>query len=239
MQQDALWLLIHSPLVGPLSWSLVADALKSRGRRVATPTLRDADSVAEPYWRQHAAAVARELAAAPPEQPLVLAGHSGAGPLLPAIRAALPNPIAAYLFVDAGLPRDQASRIDLLAHESPAIARELGQLLAAGERFPNWSDQQLRSLLPDPELRRRLLAEVQPRALPFFSEPLPVFAGWPDAPCAYLQLSAVYQVHAQTAQRLGWPVRDLEAGHFHLLVAPEAVAQAMTELYAAASQPAA
>ena len=33
---------------------------------------------------------------------MILAGHSGAGPLLPAIRQATGRAIAGYLFVDAG-----------------------------------------------------------------------------------------------------------------------------------------
>ena len=45
------------------------------------------------------------------DMPVVLVAHSGAGPLLPAIRASIHNPIRAYVFVDAGLPRDGRGKI--------------------------------------------------------------------------------------------------------------------------------
>lgn len=230
MQPDVFSVLIHSPLVGPFSWSLVADVLRRQGQQVIVPALTDADDLARPYWQQHVASIAGALAAVPASLPLLLVAHSGAGPLLAAIGAALRHPRAGYLFVDAGLPRDQASRLDLLRAESPPVAEQLQQVLEAGGRFPAWNEPQLRDLVPDPGARARLLAELQPRGLAFFSEPIPVFAGWPDAPCAYLQLSPAYAGSADAARRLGWPVRAIQAGHFHMLVAPEAVAQMMVQL---------
>ena len=72
-----------------------------------------------------------------------------------------------------------------------------------------------------------MLEELQPRSLEFFAEPIPVFAGWPDAPCAYLQFSAVYGEPAAQALREGWPTARLDAGHFHMLVDPAGVADAL------------
>jgi hypothetical protein len=80
------FVLIHSPLVGPLTWSLVAAELRRRAIEVVTPTLRQWEDSAEPYWQQHARAVASALRVVAPDRAPVLAGHSGAGPLLPAIR---------------------------------------------------------------------------------------------------------------------------------------------------------
>lgn len=230
MSDDPFWVLIHSPLVGSFSWSLVADALQTRGRHAVVPALHDMDDMAQPYWQQQVESVAVALAATPRTRPLLLAAHSGAGPLLPALRAALPQPCAAYVFVDAGLPHDRASRLGLLRAESPLIAGQLEQVLESGGRFPTWDDAQIRDLVPDPLRRQQLLAELRPRGLSFFSEPIPVFAGWPDAPCAYVQLSSAYAVYAQTARRLGWPTRTIQAGHFQMLVAPEAVAQLLLAL---------
>lgn len=230
MAGDSLWVLVHSPLVGPFSWSLVADALTARGWQAIVPALNDLDGETRPYWQQHVAAVARALAGVSSTRPLLFAAHSGAGPLLAAIRAALPQPTAAYVFVDAGLPRHQTSRLELLRAESPLIADQLEQVLDSGGSFPTWDDAQLRDLVPDLRRRHQLLAEVRPRGLSFFTEPIPVFPGWPDAACAYLQLSSTYAVYADAARDMGWPTCTIQAGHFQMLVAPEVIAQVMLEL---------
>jgi hypothetical protein len=222
--------LIHSPLVGPLTWQPVADELRRRGHAAIVPALREGERDVAPFWQQHADAVARALRAVAPDRALVLAGHSGAGPLLPAIRAALDHPVSAYVFVDAGLPEDGRSRLDLLREELPEMAGRLEQLLAAGGRFPNWTDEVLQPVLPDPRQRAAVLAEIHPQPRAFWAEPLPVIPDWPDAPCAYLQFSPVYDVPAARARALGWPYTLLTSGHFHMLVDPPAVTDALLDL---------
>ncbi|MGH9246305.1 MAG: alpha/beta hydrolase, partial [Acidimicrobiales bacterium] len=77
------FVLVHSPLVGPFTWTLVADELRARGFLVTVPSLPEERR--EPYWRHHAEAVAVQAERA--ARPLVVVGHSGACPLLPAIGA--------------------------------------------------------------------------------------------------------------------------------------------------------
>ena len=227
---DAVVALIHSPLVGLLTWSLVAERLRKSGVEAVTPELRDAAQSDAPYWRRHAETVGQALRGIPPDRPLILVAHSGAGSLLPAIRQTAGHPIAGYIFVDAGLPHDGRSRLEEMEAESPEYAAELRAHLAAGGRFPEWTDADLRDIIPDDRLRRQLVAELRPRALAFFTEPIPVFSGWPDAPCTYIQLSPAYARPAEEARRAGWPVRTFDAGHFHMLVDPDAVATALREL---------
>jgi len=226
----ATFVLIHSPLVGPLTWSLVADELRHRGIPVVVPALSQDEEDERPYWRQHVAGVVRALAPLPHEQPLVLVGHSGAGILLPAVREASGRPVIAYVFVDAGIPEDGKSRLDLLEIELPEAAEQLRPLLAAGERFPQWSDEELAEVIPERTLRQGMLAELRPQSLRFFEEPIPVFAGWPDAPCAYLQFTPGYDVPARLARREGWAIVKMEGEHFHTLVDPAAVVDAFTSL---------
>jgi hypothetical protein len=68
------------------------------------------------------------------------------------------------------------------------------------------------------------LAEINPRALDFFTEPIPAFDGWPDAPCVYILFSEPYKSAATQARESGWRTYELKAGHFHMLVDPKAVA---------------
>src|SRR5262245_28425737 len=98
MNKSHTFVLIHSPLVGPFTWALVANQLQQQGLGVLTPPLHDSPDSKEPYWKQHADSVVHALADLPKGIPVTLVGHSGAGPLLPVIRAAIPNPVHAYVF---------------------------------------------------------------------------------------------------------------------------------------------
>ncbi len=225
-----IFVLIHSPLVGSATWEPVRVELRRRGVQAAVPALRDEPGSDLPYWRQQVESVVTTLRGAPVGQPLVLVGHSGAGALLPALGAGLGRPVAAYVFVDAGIHTDGLSRLEMMVAEDAPFAGQLRAHLEAGGHYPEWTDTQLQDAIPDDERRAAVLAEMRPRGLDFFSEPIPVLAGWPDAPCSYLQFSPAYDVPAAKARELGWPVRSIEGGHFLMLIDPETVAEAILAL---------
>jgi hypothetical protein len=75
-----------------------------------------------------------------------------------------------------------------------------------------------------------LTGDLRPRAIDFFSEPIPVFPAWPNARCGYLQFSAAYDVPGQKAREAGWRYLSMPAGHFHMLVDPAGLANALLEL---------
>src|SRR6266508_4543739 len=102
-------------------------------------------------------------------------------------------------------------------------------MLKRGESFPNWSSNDLHEIIPDENLRKQLVDEIHPRALDFFKEPIPVFDGWPDAPCIYILFSPPYQRAAVQAREASWPTYELEAGHFHMLVDARAVTDLIVE----------
>ena len=233
---DSLVVLLHSPLVGPFTWSMVAEQLQRREIDVLVPKLTDHDDSNLPYWDQHTGAVKQALADVPQERRVVLVGHSGAGPLLPAIHWAIAQPVAACLFVDASLPHPGQSRFDELAIDALDLAQKLHPFLVAGGSYPTWSAEELREILPDTFIREQLLAELHPRHLRFFEEKMPDVAIWPDAPCGYVLLSEAYLVQLEKAQRAGWPSRLFHAGHFHMLVDPAAVTTGMVELLAEMEQ---
>lgn len=224
MNKNNFYVLIHSPLVGAFTWKLVADEMRHRGLSVIVPVLNDSPDSKEPYWKQHVDSVAQAVKHLPKNESVTLVAHSGAGPLLPAIRAAIPNSINAYVFVDAGLPKNGATRLGMMLEEDSEWAGQLQAKLERGGRFPTWSSDDLREIVPDENLRRQLVAEIHPRALDFFTEPIPVFQGWPDASCIYILFSPPYVSAEVQARRDGWKTHKLEAGHFHMLVDAKAVA---------------
>ena len=223
------FVLVHSPLVGPLTWSPLAQELQRRGQDAVVPEVTDHPSGNAPFWQQHARSVSRALRSVASE-PLLLVAHSGAGPLLPAIRETAGRPVDGYVFVDAGIPRAGLSRLDLLREEAPPLAAELEELLKDGGRWPRWSDEDLAQEIPTPGLRRGILQELRPRPEAFWRESIPVFEGWPDAPCGYLALSAAYAGALARARELGWATREMAEGHFHMLVDPRGVADALLDL---------
>jgi hypothetical protein len=225
-----IFVLVHSPLVGPATWNPVRVALRRRGIQAAAPLLREDPARAVPYWQQAVESVVATMRGAPMDQPLVLVGHSGAGALLPALGTALGRPIAAYVFVDAGIHTDRLSRLAMMEAEDASFARQLREHLEAGGRYPEWTDAQLQDAIPDDVQRAAVLAEIRPRGLDFFSEPIPVPVDWPTGHCAYLQFSAAYDVPAARASAMGWPVREIEGSHFLMLVDPEIVADAILAL---------
>ena len=223
-------------MVGPGTWAPVAEALDRRGITAVVPDL--VDNGRPPYWSQHAAAVADALALVPPDRAIVLAGHSGAGPILPAIAAKVRQPLAGYVFVDARLPTNGQSRMAMMEGEDAGFARELREHLTAGGRFPEWTDADLAPLLPDARRRTKLLTGLRPRGLDFFMEPIPVPVAWRRIPSGYLLLSAAYERAALTAEREGWLVRR-SAGdnHFLMLADPAAVMGGLLDAFGTVAQP--
>jgi len=141
----------------------------------------------------------------------------------------LVNPVNAYVFVDAGIPRHDATRLDLMQSEDSDWAKQFQEYLEGGGRFPDWSVEDLRETIPDVSLRAQMASEIRPRALDFFTEPIPVFEGWPDAPCIYILFSEPYKSAEFQAQQAGWQTYELEGGHFHMLVDAKSVTDLIVE----------
>jgi len=92
--------LVHSPLVAGASLELVAADLAGRGHEVAVPGLCGTVVAGPPSCSRQAEVIARSASG----QPVILIGHSGAGPLLAAAGGLVGKGVRGYLFVDAGLP---------------------------------------------------------------------------------------------------------------------------------------
>lgn len=226
---EPVFVLVHSPLVGPVTWSLVAREMDERGVQAVIPEIRPVDPGAQ-YWQQNVHDVARSVETISGDAALIVVGHSGAGQLLPAIRGMLPHTVVGYVFVDAGIPVDGLSRLDLMRLESTDFAGRFQASLESGKRFPAWTDDMLREIILDDRFRAEVLSDLRPQPLAFFDEPIPVFEGWPDAPCGYVHFTPAYDVFAEHANARDWPYRRLDGGHFHMLVDPQSVTDAILDV---------
>jgi Alpha/beta hydrolase family len=231
--QPAL-VLLHSPLVGPLTWEPVAERLRNAGRAVVVPSLAGVTDGGPPYYRRLAARVAGEVVGACAGSRVVLAGHSGAGALLPAIAdeiaVAGDAAVRGAIFVDAILPHAGQTWFETapvsLGEHLVSLARE-GVLPRWNEWFPA---EAVSALMPEAALRQRFVADLPELPLAYFYETAPLVPGWPPAHCAYLRLSEAYDEFAAEAERLGWPVRREDADHLAMLTQPDRIAAVLDQL---------
>jgi pimeloyl-ACP methyl ester carboxylesterase len=207
------FVLVHSPLAGPTTWSWVADELRRHGHDVVVPSL--VDGATSGSWE----ACVDAVVAAAPRAPAMVVGHSGAGPLLPEIAHRLDSPPSALVFVDAPLPPP--------AGQSPLVPEQFLEGLTALAQeglVPPWSEWfepgTMQTLIPEPELRDLVVAELPRLPLSYFQARVPVPKGWASATCAYILLSDAYRHEADEAAIRGWRVIELLGSHLDLVNEP-------------------
>lgn len=222
--------LIHSPLLDVSTIDPLARSLTALGFEVLTPALPYEADQERSYCRPQAEAVAKKILRYERSKNPVLIGYSASGALLPLVASRLNSRVKGYLFIDADIPADGLTRLELLKIHSPEAYIALDRLLQVGGEYPNWTLDDLQEIMPNLEVRRWLLGRLRPYGLGFFSEPIPVFEGWPDASCGYLQLSAGYSESAREAERRGWPLRRMDGMHFRPITNPDEVSHEMVDL---------
>lgn len=226
---QARLLLVHSPLVGCGTWEPVARDLAGDGYAVTVPDLVGTVAAGPPYHLRQARVIAGSAAG----QPVILIGHSRAGPLLATAGAMLGQAVQGYVFVDARLPAPGRSWMETV---TPGLAARLREMAGPQGRLPPWArwwgEEELAVLLPDPAVRQHFAAGCPRLPLAMLEEVHPPAPGWPDASGGYLQLSEAYDGEAARARELGWPVRQMLSHHLALLTEPGRVAHEIRELIA-------
>ena len=224
-----VFVLVHSPLVGPSTWQPVARELEANGRVALLPSLVGVAGAPAPQWQHVCRAVIASTAHL--RAPVTLAGHSGAGLLLPTIADALSCPVAALLFVDTFLPPPTGT----VALAPPEFLDDLRER-ARGGILPPWhrwfGENALRSLVPDDATRARLEAEMPRLPVSYFEDRPPVPERWDRRRCAYLLLSEEpYAAAATDAKARGWATAALPGAH-HLspVTDPQAVTSSLLAL---------
>ncbi len=223
-----VFVLIHSPLVGPSTWTPVARELERRGRQVVVPSLLSAVTAPPPQWRYCVDDV--RAATSMLSNPIVLVGHSGGGLLLPAITGAVTTAVSRLIFVDSGVPASTGET----PQAPPSLLAHL-RTLAVNGILPPWStwwgEEAMRELVPDQAARAALERELPSLPLSYFEQSVPSPAGWDRVPCAYLLLSDAYRDAASDARAREWRVEEIAgAQHLHLVVAPATLTDVLIQL---------
>jgi hypothetical protein len=224
-----VFVLVHSPSVGPSTWHPVAENLRAEGYQVRVPSLLHIGADAPPFWPRVADAVRDDLRQVPADSPVTLVVHSNAGLFLPTIRCALDHPVTASVFVDAALP----ARTGATPVASPEMLDFLRPMAVNG-RLPRWTDwwdeADVAPMFPDPVMRRTVVDEQPTLPLSYYEQRVPVPDGWDDHPCSYVLFGPPYDDLAAEAGARGWRVAHLPGEHLHQVVDPAGTTRCLLEL---------
>jgi hypothetical protein len=222
-EMQPVFVLVHSPSVGPLTWAPVADRLGARGHESVVPSLLDVADAGPPFWPRVVDDVNAAMSRLDQDRPVLLVAHSNAGLFMPLLVTHAVRPVRACLFVDAALPPPAGS--------TAAVPTELLDFLrgkVTDGRLPPWTDwwdeKDVAPMFPDPQSRAAVTAEQPRLPLAYYEQQVPTPAGWDRLPCGYLLFGPPYDEVAADARHRGWFVRELPGQHLHQIVDPDTTA---------------
>jgi pimeloyl-ACP methyl ester carboxylesterase len=218
------YILVHGAWQSTGTWDLLAPLLEKHGHRVVAPVLRGLGTdrnrlSSDVTLRQHIEDVSLELSRL--RDPAILVGHSYAGMIISAVAEASPTQLQHMVFIDAFIPENGQSVLDLLPQETGIYFRKVAEEHGDGWRLPGGEGQlDLWGLKPG-EARDFACARLCDFSLRCFEEPvhLPgnrrasipatfvtcVAEGYPARP--------FFEPFARKAQDSGWQVAQVDTGH--------------------------
>ncbi|MCJ0765699.1 alpha/beta fold hydrolase [Variovorax terrae] len=235
----ANFVLVHGAWHGGWCWAPVVQRLEALGHRCYAPTLSGmAHRAAELTPEVDADTHARDIIAlveALDLRRVVLALHSYAGVLGPALLARLRERLAHIAWIEAVIPPPGAAMLELTLPEAAQRYRASAADVGEGWWMPPPDVAQFR--LADAALAAQVGARLTRQPLRSFSEPLrlpqqEVF-GFPGSVLvANDRTPAPYARYVAQARAAGWPVREVPGGHLLMLSNPDAVTGFLADIAA-------
>ena len=241
----ATLVLVHGAWQSNGTWDVLAPLLEKRGHRVITPVLSglgtDRSRLSPDITlQQHVRDVLGELSKSPDR--VIVVGHSYAGMIISGVAERNPTQVRRLVFLDAFIPEDGQSVLDLLPPEIGTHFRGVARDHGDGCRLPGGEGQlDLWGLKPG-KARDFVRARLCDFSLPCFEEPLPLPANRKASiPATFIASVAeeyparpFFAPFAAKARALGWEVAELNTGHDSHVERPGEVADIL--LAAAQSQ---
>ncbi|MEM8926185.1 MAG: hypothetical protein AAGD35_21995 [Actinomycetota bacterium] len=226
------WLFIPSPLLGPASWSAVADRMEQRNQRAVVaraPMTTTADNDHVEPWVGHIASMPRP----DDDRPVVVVGHSAACPRIPLVVDELRRrgwKVENFICVDGRFPDGKAFT------ES---ASHFGALLDSIVRpddylppWPRWWGSLVEGLVVDPSARDQVFSEAAPIPRKFFDQPCPVPELSDHVGAGFLSFGPGYADARDRAHAAGWMTFSLDGDHLHQVVDPDGVTRTLEAMVA-------
>src|SRR5271168_2733251 len=218
------FVLVHGAWQSTGTWDLLAPLLEKHGHRVITPVLSGLGTdqrrlSPDITLQQHIADVSLEMSNVPDR--VILVGHSYAGMIISGVVEANPTRVQRLVFLDAFIPEDGNSVLDLLPPEIGAYFRDVAREHGNGWRLPGGEGQlDLWGLKPG-EARDFVRARLCDFSLRCFEEPLRLPANRKASiPAAFVTCVAegyparpFFAPFAAKARASGWNVVELNTGH--------------------------
>jgi pimeloyl-ACP methyl ester carboxylesterase len=218
------FVLVHGAWQSSGTWDRLTPLLEKHGHRVITPVLSGLGTdqghlSPDITLRQHVEDVAAEMSAL--AEPVIRVGHSYAGMIISGVVEANPTQVQRLVFLDAFIPEDGQSALDLLPAETGAYFRDIARVHGDGWRLPGGEAQlNLWGLTPG-EARDFVRARLCDFSLRCFEEPLRLPANRKaGVPATYVSAVAegyparpFFEPFATKARACGWEVAALQTGH--------------------------
>ncbi|UFW46466.1 MULTISPECIES: alpha/beta hydrolase [Bradyrhizobium] len=243
MKSNVTYVLVHGAWHGGWCWSRVRPLLESAGARVFTPTLTGLGERAHlrepvPSLATHIEDVVRLIEAEELDH-IVLAGHSYAGMLLPAVAERVKNRIHRLVYLDAAVPADG----DDLASQFPGSTAEDVERRRSAFRSMSKDGKWLPPFPPevvgvlDPADAAWLNRQLTPHPLRNFLEPVSLknggHAGLPKTYVVVTQPPTTqmgYPLHGELAKKSSeWTYREIACGHDLMIIDPAGTAKLLLE----------
>ncbi len=243
------FVLVHGAWQSTGTWDLLVPLLEKHGHKVTTPVLSGLGSdqhrlSPDITLRQHVEDVSIELSRSlsKSQDQVILVGHSYAGMIISGVAETNPSQIRRLIFMDAFIPEDGQSVLDLLPSATGDYFRGIARDHGGGWRLPGGEGQLDLWGLKAGEARDFVRARLCDFSLRCFEEPLHLPANRKrDIPATFLASVAeayparpLFAPYAAKARAAGWQVADLETGHDSHVERPVEVANIL--LAAALSQ---
>ncbi len=227
--------LVHGAWQSTGTWDLLVPLLQKHGHQVITPVLSglgtDQGRLSHDIsLRQHIAEVSLQLSRFSDQ--VILVGHSYAGMIISGVTETNPMQVERLVFLDAFIPEDGQSVLDLLPPQIGSHFRDIAREHGDGWRLPGGEAQlDLWGLKPG-EARDFVRARLCDFSLRCFEEPLRLPANHKaSAPATFVAGVAegyparpFFQPFAEKARASGWEVTELKTGHDCHVERPDEVA---------------
>jgi pimeloyl-ACP methyl ester carboxylesterase len=218
------FVLVHGAWQSASTWDLVTPLLEKHGHKVITPVLSGLGSdqsrlSPEITLRHHVEDVSMELSKLAGQ--VILAGHSYAGMIISGVAETLPMQIQRLVFVDAFIPENGQSALDLLPSEIGARFRAIAREHGDGWRLPGGEGQlDLWGLEPG-DARDFVRARLCDFSLRCFEEPIRIPENQKaNLPATFVSCIAegyparpFFAPFAEKARAAGWDVTEVNTGH--------------------------